>query len=112
MQCVERYQILRRGALAYPSPVDNSLVVIPNGIYVMETSRAIRGNLSGIGVTPQEVIDKIKQATVFENFPGADGRSFISVHKGVSDRWSVSKHILRYAGVYGYHWSVEISHGT
>ena len=68
------------GPLTYPSPVDNSLVVIPNGIYVMETSQAIRGNLPGYWATPQKVKDTIKQSTVFENFPGADGRSFISVH--------------------------------
>lgn len=68
------------GPLVYPSPIDNSLVVIPNGIYVMETSRALRGNLPGYWATPQEVRDTIKQATVFEDFPGADGRSFISVH--------------------------------
>lgn len=68
------------GPLTYPSPVDNSLMVIPNGIYVMETNKAIRGNVPGYWVTPQEVRGVFSPATVFEGFPGAEGRKFTSVH--------------------------------
>lgn len=68
------------GPLTFPSPVDNSLMVIPNGIYIMETNKAIRGNVPGYWVTPQDVRDVIGPAAVFEGFPGAEGRKFTSVH--------------------------------
>lgn len=68
------------GPLTFPSPVDNSLMVIPNGIYVLETNKAIRGNVPGYWATPQEVRDVFSPATVFEGFPGAEGRKFTSVH--------------------------------
>lgn len=68
------------GPLTYPSPVDNSLMVIPNGIYIMETSKVIRGNVPGYWATPQDVRDVINPASLFDGFPGAEGRKFIAVH--------------------------------
>ena len=66
------------GPLQYPSPIDNSLIVIPNGIYIMESSAAIRSCVPGYWVTPQLVSDVIGHSIIFENFPGAEGRKFIS----------------------------------
>jgi hypothetical protein len=68
-----------KGSLAYPSPSDNSLIVSQNGIYLLESGSAIRGQMPGYWATPQSLSDAIAPSTMFENFPGAEARKFISM---------------------------------
>jgi hypothetical protein len=68
-----------KGALAYPSPGDNSLIVSQNGIYLLESGSAIRGQMPGYWASPQYLSDAITPSTMFENFPGAEARKFISM---------------------------------
>jgi len=69
-----------RGPLAYPSPVDNSLIVIPNGIHLMDSTSAIRGNIPGFWTLPQSLTDVLGPAVIYDNFPGAELRKFISMY--------------------------------
>ena len=69
-----------RGPLTYPSPVDNALIVIPNGIHLMDSQSAIRGNLPGYWSSPQALADVLGPAVIYENFPGAELRKFISMY--------------------------------
>lgn len=68
-----------RGPLTYPSPSDNALMVSQNGIYLLESASAIRGQLPGYWSSPQSLSDAIVPSAIFENFPGAEGRKFIAM---------------------------------
>lgn len=81
------------GPLQYPSPIDNSLIVIPNGIYIMESSAAIRSCVPGYWVTPQSVSNVIGPSIIHENFPGAEGRKFISSCTQYSQGWPDTNNI-------------------
>jgi hypothetical protein len=70
--------------LAYPSPVDNGLMV-HRGILLVE-SGAIRGELPGLLQIPQNVGTALPQATVDAGFAGFDGR-LVGVFRMATPGW-------------------------
>lgn len=86
-----------RGPLQYPSPVDNALIVQPNGVHIMETVSVIRMQIPGLWTTPQDLSSVITPAAQLQSFPGAENRKFQAMH--AQYYCSTSQPLTSYAGV-------------